>query len=92
MWVLSPDTQTTEGILGILKTAKKGLHVNSFERYYILVHNSSSGKTNHLLSFDMTPTLQKTMPPTIIHCCRNIITELLPSNDRGINFNKAFAK
>jgi hypothetical protein len=41
--------------------------------------------TNHLLSFDMTWTAQKMLPPAIFHCCRNVFTELLPRNNRGIH-------
>jgi hypothetical protein len=40
--------------------------------------------TNHLLSFDIW-TVQKILPPAIFHCCRNIFTELLPRNNRGIH-------
>jgi hypothetical protein len=43
------------------------------------------GKTNRLLSFDMTRTPWKTLPPTILRCRGNIFTELLPSNDKGIH-------
>jgi hypothetical protein len=42
-------------------------------------------KTNRLLSFDTTRTAQKTTPPTILRVRRNVFTELLPVNDRGLH-------
>jgi hypothetical protein len=88
--------KTTEKILGISKTAKKGLHMNSFERYYLLLYNNSSGKTNHLPSFDITLTLQKTRPQkqffiaagiSLLHCYLAMIGEYtlakpMPSKSR----------
>jgi hypothetical protein len=44
------------------------------------------GRTIHLLSFDTTWTAQKTMLPTIFCCCRKIVTEPLPSNERMDGF------
>jgi hypothetical protein len=43
------------------------------------------GRTNRLLSFDTTRTAQETTPPTILPCSGNVLTELLPSNDRMIH-------
>jgi hypothetical protein len=43
------------------------------------------GRTDCLLSFDLTWTSLKTTPQTILCCCVNIFTELLPSSDRGIH-------
>jgi hypothetical protein len=40
------------------------------------------GRTNRLLSFDMTRTADKTTPATIFRCRRNVFTKLLHSNDR----------
>jgi hypothetical protein len=48
------------------------------------------GRTNRLLSFDTPWTAQKKMPLIILHCCRNVFTVMLPSNDRGIH--RLFAK
>jgi hypothetical protein len=41
------------------------------------------GKTNRLLSFHTTRTAQKTTPTAILHCRRNVFTELLPRNMEG---------
>jgi hypothetical protein len=41
------------------------------------------GRTKRLLSFDTTRTAQKTTP-TILGCRENVVSELLPGNDRGI--------
>jgi hypothetical protein len=43
------------------------------------------GRTNVLLSYDTTPTVQRTTVPSILRCRGNIFIMLLPSNDRGIH-------
>jgi hypothetical protein len=50
----------------------------------ILYETRCSGRTNCLLSFDMTWTTQKTMPAIILYSCRNVFTKLLPSNNSGL--------
>jgi hypothetical protein len=47
------------------------------------------GRTNRLLSFDTKRTAYKTMRPTILlslrrRCHGEVVTEPLPSNDRGM--------
>jgi hypothetical protein len=42
------------------------------------------GSTSRLFSFYTTWVAYKTPPPTIVRCCRNVFTESLPSNDKGI--------
>jgi hypothetical protein len=41
--------------------------------------------TNGLRAFDTTRTAQKMGPPTILRCCGNVFTELLPNSDRGMH-------
>jgi hypothetical protein len=43
------------------------------------------GRTDRLLSFDMTRIAYKTKLPTIHRCWGNVFTKLQPSNDRGIH-------
>jgi hypothetical protein len=42
------------------------------------------GITNRLRSYDSTLTALKSMLPTILRCRRNVLTDVLPSNDKRI--------
>jgi hypothetical protein len=57
----------------------------SYRNYGTYRNKKILGKTNRLLSFDMTWTAKKTTPATIIRCRGNVFTELLPTKDRGIH-------
>jgi hypothetical protein len=46
---------------------------------------NNSGRTNRLLSFNMTRTAKKTRPPTILRFRGNVFTEFLPSNNSGMH-------
>jgi hypothetical protein len=43
------------------------------------------GRMIRLLFFDTTRAAQEKTPPTILRCRRDVFTESLPSNDRGIH-------
>jgi hypothetical protein len=60
------------------ENTKKEFPFNSTPKQEVL------GRTNRLLSYETTRTPKKTTPPTILRCCGNVFTELLPSNDKGI--------
>jgi hypothetical protein len=54
-------------------------------RYSTPPPHGLEGRTNHLLPFNTTATVQKTTPLTITRRRGNVFTEFLPNNDRVIH-------
>jgi hypothetical protein len=71
-------------IILIISAEKYKLWRSCYVILYSIFKQEVLGRTNSLLSFDTTRTACKTTPPTILRCSRNALTELFPSNNKGI--------